>query len=296
MLKQRVITAIVLLAIIIAAYMVSEVAFAFVMGIGFTLALWEWLKLAGIASKASALVSAVVGTTMMSTTYLIYCEVASGTINEAAYSSLFTGFALYLIAVTLLWLGISIRIFMARHTGLKISSVVVAVTGILFVPAAWLSFVSAMAAFGIAMVVSILCVVWIADIMAYFTGMAFGKRRLAPALSPKKSWEGVIGGMVSVILAGFAAAYGLADATLSSVFINVTGPLGWCIGAVVLVALSIVGDLFESTLKRQAGIKDSSNLLPGHGGFYDRLDAMMPTLPAAFVCVMVLSLVGSMTA
>ena len=101
---------------------------------------------------------------------------------------------------------------------------------------------------------------------------------------------------MSVILAGFAAAYGLADATLPSMFINVTGPLGWCLGAVVLVALSIVGDLFESTLKRQAGIKDSSNLLPGHGGFYDRLDAMMPTLPTAFLCVMLLHLLGSMTA
>ncbi|MBR2960237.1 MAG: phosphatidate cytidylyltransferase, partial [Burkholderiaceae bacterium] len=95
MLKQRVITAIVLLAIIVAAYMVSEVAFALVMGVGFTLALWEWLKFAGITSKSSALVSAVVGITMMTITYLIYWEVSTGTINETACSSLFTGFALY---------------------------------------------------------------------------------------------------------------------------------------------------------------------------------------------------------
>lgn len=285
MLKQRVITAIVLLIVLIGAYMAGPVVLSGVMAIGFTVALWEWLKLAGINTKASALVAAVLGVGMSSLTYFAYQEIASGMEGSAALlGTLSSAFIYYILFITLLWIGISIRVFFARHTGMKVAPVMVALSGIFFVPAAWLSFVGMYATFGISMILSLLVIVWVADIMAYFTGMAFGKHRMSPAISPKKSWEGAAGGMLSVILLGYAAAYFMPGVdTIPSVVINACGAGVWAVVAFFLVVLSIIGDLYESALKRQAGIKDSSNLLPGHGGFYDRMDALMPTLPAGFL-------------
>ena len=285
MLKQRVITAIVLLVVLIGAYMAGPVVLSGVMAIGFTVALWEWLKLAGINTKASALVAAVLGIGMSSLTYFAYQEIASGMEGSAALlGTLSSAFIYYVLFITLLWIGISIRVFFARHTGMKVAPVMVALSGIFFVPAAWLSFVGMYATFGISMILSLLVIVWVADIMAYFTGMAFGKHRMSPAISPKKSWEGAAGGMLSVILLGYAAAYFMSGVdTIPSVVINACGAGVWAVVAFFLVFLSIMGALYESALKRQAGIKDSSNLLPGHGGFYDRMDALMPTLPAGFL-------------
>ena len=288
MLKQRVITAIVLLLILIGAYMLGPVAFAAVMAIGFILAQWEWLKLAGLSSVASAVLALIVGgsvTTQRSTVYLDLQMIHQAAREyQMLYANLSGIFVMYLAAITLLWVGISIRVFFARVTGLPVNRIFVGVTGVFFPPAAWLGFVAMYASFGISMVISLLAIVWVADIMAYFTGMAFGKHRMSPAISPKKSWEGVAGGMLSVMLLGLIFAWFLPEIkTIPGVIVQNMGVVAWLAVAFVLVSLSIVGDLFESALKRQAGIKDSSNLLPGHGGFYDRLDAMMPTLPAGFL-------------
>ncbi|HYD60036.1 MAG TPA: phosphatidate cytidylyltransferase [Noviherbaspirillum sp.] len=129
---------------------------------------------------------------------------------------------------------------------------------------------------------SVMAIVWIADIGAYFAGKAFGKHKLAPSISPGKSWEGAIGGWVAVLLlAGLSTMY----APLADTFApRVLAGWGWggFVGVMTLmVAASIVGDLFESQLKRRAEMKDSSNLLPGHGGVLDRIDALIPTLPLA---------------
>lgn len=295
MLKQRVITAIVLLLILIVSYLMGPVVFAGVMAVGFILAQWEWLKLSGLSSVASGVLALIVGGTVSATAYLAYLDLQM--IHEAAreyqmlYANLSGMFVMYLAVITLLWVGISIRVYFARQTGLPVNRVVVGITGVFFPPAAWLGFVAMYASFGISMVISLLAIVWVADIMAYFTGMAFGKHRMSPAISPKKSWEGVAGGMLSVIVLGLIFAWFVPGVkTVPGVIVESMGAVAWLIVAFVLVSLSIVGDLFESALKRQAGIKDSSNLLPGHGGFYDRLDAMMPTLPAGFLlCVLIAS-------
>ena len=288
MLKQRVITAIVLLLILIGSYMLGPVAFAGVMAIAFILAQWEWLKLSGLNSIISALIAVVVGGSAAAITYLVSLDLQ--VINHASqeyqqlYANLSGMFVMYLTVITLLWVGISIRVFFVLKTGLPVNRIVVGITGVFFPPAAWLAFVAMYATFGISMVISLLAIVWVADIMAYFTGMAFGKHRMSPAISPKKSWEGVAGGMLSVMLLGLLFAWLAPEIkTIPGVIVESMGAVVWIIIAYILVSLSIVGDLFESALKRQAGIKDSSNLLPGHGGFYDRLDAMMPTLPAGFL-------------
>ena len=120
-------------------------------------------------------------------------------------------------------------------------------------------------------VLLVLILVWIADSAAYFVGRAWGRRKLAPSISPGKTWEGAAGGILGA----------LAYAIICGSFF---GGIGWAplvAAAMVLAALSIVGDLFESAAKRQAEVKDSGALLPGHGGILDRIDSATAVLPVA---------------
>jgi phosphatidate cytidylyltransferase len=121
--------------------------------------------------------------------------------------------------------------------------------------------------------VGAILMVAIADIAAYFFGRAFGKRKLAPSISPGKTWEGVWGAMVTVTLICVLAA------AFSGHSHNTLLLLSLILGVPLLTLLSIAGDLLESMLKRQAGLKDSSNLLPGHGGVMDRIDSHTAALP-----------------
>jgi phosphatidate cytidylyltransferase len=128
--------------------------------------------------------------------------------------------------------------------------------------------------------------VWAADIAAYFGGRAFGRRKLAPTISPGKSWEGVASGMLGVLV--LAALWLAIDARWATDSASIFTLLNQRFGVVVMVlavlalaGLSVVGDLFESLIKRAVGAKDSSALLPGHGGVLDRVDALLPVLPCA---------------
>ncbi len=122
------------------------------------------------------------------------------------------------------------------------------------------------------LLLAVMGLVWIADIAAYFTGRALGRHKLAPTISPAKTWEGVAGALLAVQVYGFAVAPAL------PVVQNLDrGLIAVCL--LLLTVLAIVGDLFESLAKRQAGVKDSSHLLPGHGGILDRIDSLLSTLP-----------------
>jgi phosphatidate cytidylyltransferase len=125
-----------------------------------------------------------------------------------------------------------------------------------------------------------MALVWVADVAAYFTGRAFGRHKLAPRISPGKTWEGVAGAVVGVVL------YGLIVVSASPLAAHIGWPLaGVAMLLLVLTALSVIGDLFESLLKRHAQIKDSSQLLPGHGGILDRIDSLTSTLPVVALMV-----------
>src|SRR6266496_3451639 len=132
------------------------------------------------------------------------------------------------------------------------------------------------------LVLAAMAIVWIADTAAYFVGRAFGRRKLAPSISPGKTWEGVYGALVAV------AAYALAlvplahDAGFTAQPSAIT-VIVWVTIVVALALVSVVGDLFESLLKRHAGAKDSGTLLPGHGGILDRIDALLAAMPAAAI-------------
>jgi phosphatidate cytidylyltransferase len=145
--------------------------------------------------------------------------------------------------------------------------------------ACWLSLVH-LRGIGVAALLVAMAIVWVADIGAYFVGKGFGRRKLAPRISPGKSIEGALGGMGLVVVIGLsvAAAPSLAD-TLPARLVATVGP--WLAGVALaaVAALSVVGDLVESLVKRGAGVKDSGRILPGHGGILDRIDALLPTMP-----------------
>lgn len=132
--------------------------------------------------------------------------------------------------------------------------------------------------------VSAMAIVWVADIGAYFAGRAFGQRKLAPSISPGKSWEGVLGGWLAVMVLGAASTFSphLEHSFAAQLQRQFGWPL-WVVLMTALVAASVIGDLFESLMKRRAGVKDSSQLLPGHGGVLDRIDALIPVMPLALL-------------
>lgn len=171
--------------------------------------------------------------------------------------------ALFWCALAPLWLEKKWRI--ASPAGLLVGAVIIVPTALALVM---------MRVISPYFVLAVMAAIWVADIAAYFVGRHFGKHKLAPQISPGKSWEGALGAAAGVLIYGFAvvlaAGHDLAPA--SAVLLGMI--------LLATTVLSIVGDLFESLAKRQIGVKDSGNLLPGHGGLLDRLDSLTATLPA----------------
>jgi len=155
-----------------------------------------------------------------------------------------------------------------------------AIAAVAAVIAVWTALVLLYQTHGVWMLVSLMALVWCADVAAYFTGRAFGRHKLVPGVSPGKTWEGAAGGVLAAVAWTWASMRfdGSFGAALSE---RHALPVALVLAA-LLAALSIVGDLYESLLKRRAGVKDSSALLPGHGGVLDRIDALLPVAPAAY--------------
>jgi phosphatidate cytidylyltransferase len=277
MLKQRIITAVVLLAILLPAlFYPSYVPFACVMLVLIAAAAWEWGRLNGYGPRVSL---------FLGLETLVLCALSwwLGLLEESLLP-------VWIVASAAWVLGGAALLRVAVPGWPRVPRGVRLVGGLLVLWVAWLAAVKARMV-GINFLLSILVLVWVADIFAYFTGRAFGLKfthnKLAPAISPGKSWEGVWGGMAGVIV--LALAWVWADAAAQPAVASLYTRLaerGWwllLIGVVFLAAMSVVGDLVESLIKRSAGAKDSSALLPGHGGVLDRVDALLPTLPIAMM-------------
>ncbi|TFW32975.1 phosphatidate cytidylyltransferase [Massilia horti] len=269
MLKTRVITAVVLLAVLLPVlYLNNFTLFAVVATVFFGAAIWESFRLFNPGS-ARALVIALFWT--------------------AAFAY---GFFVAGPASAVFWFAISVLIWAVRCApSLKFGLPPLASGGNTLLSITYaIAIVGCFAAI-IALFVhspvyllSVMALVWIADIGAYFAGKAFGKRKLAPSISPGKSWEGAIGGACAVLVLASASVLCRCESLADTFAVRAQAKLGWAAMLailVVIVAASVVGDLFESQLKRRAGVKDSSNLLPGHGGVLDRIDALIPVLPLA---------------
>src|SRR5581483_3287647 len=164
------------------------------------------------------------------------------------------------------------------------SKPIAALVGWMLLVPAWIALVQ-LRAQSPGRLLAFMAIVWIADTAAYFTGRAIGKRKLAPQISPGKTWEGVAGGAAGVLVYALV----LALATPRVVGVAGTGAIAaWALFATAVALLSVAGDLFESLQKREAGMKDSGSILPGHGGVLDRIDALLAALPPLAVASVVL--------
>jgi phosphatidate cytidylyltransferase len=266
-LKQRVVTAVVLLVLLVGALAWSALAFELLATVIVAAALGEWLQLVGWPRAAAIVGAAVFG--------IVLLCVALAAPAWVEWSLLPLS-----VLATIVWAGLAMLLLQADAKELRLPRAASTALAVLLTAAAWVALVHFLLE-GVAVLLSVLVVVWLADTAAYFAGRAFGKRKLAPHISPGKTWAGVVGAIVAVTAVALIALRVAPDANLlSSLLLANLGVAGAILLAAV-VMVSIVGDLFESLLKRQAGVKDSSHLLPGHGGFYDRVDALLPALPLA---------------
>jgi phosphatidate cytidylyltransferase len=282
MLKQRVITALILLAVLLPALFYPDPApFCLAALVLLAAAAWEWGRLNLLSPQAS------IGLGVACAGACVATWTAGWLTRPLPYLWISAGVAWVLIGGLLLKRGVAGWPRVALSVRLA--------GGVAMLWVAWLAVSQARVA-GIAFLLSLLMLVWAADIGAYFAGRGLGgrfiKNKLAPAISPGKTWEGVWGGMAGVVLLALiwlwlaAPPVDAAAQTAQSFFSRLSDRHGWVVmllAVIFLVAMSVVGDLVESLIKRSAGAKDSSNLLPGHGGVLDRVDALLPTLPLALM-------------
>lgn len=279
MLKQRVLTALVLLMVLLPALFYTQPEPFFLIAAVFIAAAgWEWARMNGLSMSLSLVAGGLCVLACLGMWW-------TGVLGDAwPRVWLLTGTVWVLAGAWMLKAGVPAWSRVARPVRL--------VLGLLALCLTWLAVVQARL-LGINFLLSVLALVWMADIGAYFSGRALGgrftRRKLAVSISPGKSWEGVWGGMVGVILMACVWRYAdLANGGASPSFYTLLGERGWgfmVVAVVFMAAMSVVGDLVESLVKRSAGVKDSSALLPGHGGVLDRVDALLPTLPLAMMLV-----------
>jgi phosphatidate cytidylyltransferase len=277
MLKQRVITAIILLLLFLSAlFMLPAPGWIALVILMVMQGASEWTRLAQFSGKTGYaywwLTLAVMGG-------IVWFD-AGHTLAQHASLHLFVYAvsALLWLVVVPFWLGMSWQVRQPLPMAL-VGWAVLIPTGLAMMDlrenSPWL-------------LLGIMVLVWVADSAAYFTGRKFGKKKLAPSISPGKTWEGVIGALLGVsiyVLLGVSVYVLLASrfGGYSHLFMFLPNILlaSWC-----WVGLAVIGDLFESAVKRQAGVKDSGALLPGHGGLLDRIDALTSTLPLAALALM----------
>ncbi len=275
MLEQRVATALVLLAFLLPALLAANPwPFALLSLLLVSVAAWEWAHLNG-ATGAALPLGAVLACAGLAALWAGWNAAAPSLVWWLAF---------------LVWvLG---GVWVLRHgqsAWLALPRLLRWSVGVALLWVAWLALTQAKS-IGVNFLLSSLCLVWIADIAAYFGGRALGRHKLAPRISPGKSWEGVWSGMVGALLLAFAwlfvdRSFAVDSPSLYSALAARFGIIGQALIVLFLAAMSVVGDLFESLVKRSVGAKDSSQLLPGHGGVLDRIDALLPVVPIALALI-----------
>ena len=271
MLGTRVLTALILIPLVLAAlFLLAPFGWGTAALAAIAVAAVEWARLANFTRRGQSLFAAgvvAIGTAAMLVPAAGFGDGGWPTPTLVALCA--PAIAFWLL-VAPIWL---------RNNARPDSAAAMSLIGAVVLIGAWAAVVQLQAR-GPWLVLAAMAIVWIADTAAYFSGRAFGRRKLAPAISPGKTWEGVYGALVAVALYALAlvpfaprAGYA-ADVSPISIAIWVAIMLG-------LALLSVAGDLVESLLKRHAGVKDSGRILPGHGGLLDRIDALLSAMPAA---------------
>jgi phosphatidate cytidylyltransferase len=268
MLRTRVITAVAILPVVLGllawaprwAWAVFAAALVLV-------GCWEWSRLSGLDAAAQR-------------AYLVFSGTVGGALAAlylVSAGNLYSGVSTALLWIAAAFWAIAAPLWLAR--ALRPGPAIVALSGWIVLWPLWVALVD-LRDRGRMLLLAVALLVWIADIAAYFAGRRFGRRKLAPSVSPGKTWEGVWGALAAVF------AYGLALLVWASGgFAPTLWWLAFLAALLVLTAAAVEGDLLESWVKRGAGVKNSSELLPGHGGVLDRIDALTSALPLAALMV-----------
>lgn len=261
MLGRRILTAIVLLPAALAAlFLLPATGWQIAAGLVILIGADEWARLAGWRIPGRAIFALVVAASLG---------------GAGAIASDWAGFSWILGAASVFWVTIVIGWL---RGGWKVRSWwAMALTGWWVLVPAWLA--TALLQVHPGQLLALMAVVWVSDTAAYFVGRRFGRRKLAPGISPGKTWEGVMGALAGV------AIYYLLLMKFAPTLLGGLGHLAGLILVGALATLGVIGDLFESWMKRVAGVKDSGTLLPGHGGILDRIDALTSSLPLAALAI-----------
>jgi len=271
MLRSRVITAIILLVLLLAAlFLLPALGWSLLVIAMVMQGTSEWARLSGLSGTAA---KSYWGVTLLLMLGLLWMDMnlEPGAMNYPHLTAYLFSALLWLIVVPA-WLMSGVKV---KHQGLMmlVGWIVLVPTGLAMIdlrawaPSPW-------------MLLFVMGVVWVADSAAYFAGRKYGKTKLAPSISPGKTWEGVAGAILGVSI------YVVLVWTFSTEFSRLQVLPALMLTAWWWVVLAVLGDLFESAIKRQAGVKDSGALLPGHGGLLDRIDALTSTLPLAMLALL----------
>ncbi|GMR07176.1 MAG: phosphatidate cytidylyltransferase [Gammaproteobacteria bacterium] len=233
------------------------------MSIFLVIAAWEWARLATINSNIARIIYSSLIAVIL---FLTWRQLAN------------TGFVYSVLAIGVTWWGylfICIILSKYHHITTQRSDLIQAITGgligLLILMPAWQGLLLLHSSYGREYVLLVLALVWGTDTGAYIFGKRFGKHKMAPAISPGKTWEGVFGGMLTGIIVVLVAGRILA--------LNITDSMILLLLAIIMIIFSIVGDLAISIFKRSRGLKDSGNIIPGHGGTLDRIDSLLAAFP-----------------
>ncbi len=266
MLKTRIVTAALLFAAFFCALVfLPPLGWICVTALVAAIAFWEWGALMKLPEKTRL----VLGVVMIAICAGIAMTFPFALGVDGQFSGVWHVGRWFYFPAGAFWLFV-VPLWLRRRWSLQ-NFIAGCVTGVVVILPTWLALVQ-LRQLGVVSLLSIMAVVWLADIAAYFSGRTFGRHKLASTISPGKTWEGAVGGTLAVVLYGFLFSPKLPQALAENRLILM-------FFLVILTAISIAGDLFESMLKRQAGMKDSSSVLPGHGGVLDRIDSLTSTLP-----------------
>jgi phosphatidate cytidylyltransferase len=264
MLKTRVITALVMVGLLLPAmFYLPQSYWAIAVAAFFGVAAWEWGALLAWGNRARLMLGGICALLCITISIIEPNVIGAGAVFNPDKIWVLTVYAIAAVFWCL------VMPFWLQHKW-ALTGVAGVIVGLIVLFPTWLAMVQ-LRTLGPGVLLGVFAVVWMADVAAYFSGKAFGKHKLALSISPGKTWEGAIGAGVGVV------AYGLVMRQVFSFeFMSLTA---WIVVLIGVTAISIIGDLYESLLKRKAGIKDSSNILPGHGGVLDRIDSLTSTLP-----------------
>lgn len=268
MLKTRVFTAVIILPLFLSAlFLLQDIFWAIVLLALSIIGSREWSRLAGFSVKNTIIFMLL--TTFVGGELLFQ-------LSESIKINVYSADLIWIYSLSAAFWIIGVPFYLKQVYTIKSPLILMLIGWILLLPTCLALY--QLRAISPLLLLGFMATIWISDTAAYFTGKTFGKHKLANQISPNKTWEGVAGALIAVLVYGLIWDFWLIEEPLATLLV----PL-----LLLMAILGIIGDLYESLMKRHAGVKDSGSILPGHGGILDRIDALVSSLPFAILALLI---------